>query len=53
MEIVKTKSKLDGEDFREVQEYFDDKSEDNSRMAFRIRMEMDKEIPGNLKTNIE
>ena len=52
IEIVKTKSKLDainGEDFKEVQEYFDDKSVENTRMAFRIRTEMVKEIPGNFK----
>ena len=52
MEIVKTKSKLNvinGEDFRKVQEYFDDKPIDNSRMAIRIRTEMVKEIPGNFK----
>jgi hypothetical protein len=53
MEIIKSKSKLDainGEDFRKVQDYFHDKSVENSRMAFRIRTEMVKEIPGNFKT---
>ena len=52
MEIIKSKSKLDainGEDFRKVQDYFHDKSVENSRMAFRIRTEMVKEIPGNFK----
>ena len=52
MEIIKAKSKLDainGEDCRKVQDYFHDKSVENSRMAFRIRTEMVKEIPGNFK----
>ena len=52
MEIIKSKSKLDainGEDFIKVQDYFHDKSVENSRMAFRIRTEMVKEIPGNFK----
>ena len=52
IESVKSKPKLDainGEDFRKVQDYFLDKSVENTRMAFRIRTEMVKEIPGNFK----
>ena len=52
IEIVKSKQKLNainGEDFRKVQDYFQDKSVENTRMAFRIRTEMVKEIPGNFK----
>ena len=52
VESIQTKSKLDainGEDFRKVQDYFHDKSVENVRIAFRIRTEMVKEIPGNFK----
>ena len=52
MEIVKTKAKLENikdEDFKEVQSYFGEKSVDNTRMAFRIRTHMVRDIPGNYK----
>jgi hypothetical protein len=52
VDIVKTKSKLDAikeEDFREVQQYFNDKSVENTRMAFKIRSQIIPEIPGNFK----
>jgi hypothetical protein len=50
--IVNTKTKLDdikGEDFREVQSYFNDKSVENTRMAFKVRTQMVPNIPGNFK----
>jgi hypothetical protein len=37
------------EDFTSVQGYFSDKSVEKSRMAFRIRTHMVKDIPGNFK----
>ena len=52
VEKVKKQTKLEDikeEDFRELQPYFDDKSVDNGRMAFRIRSQMVKDIPGNFK----
>ena len=52
VEKVKKQTKLEDikdEDFRDVQPYFDDKSVDNGRMAFRIRSQMVKDIPGNFK----
>ena len=41
--------KHNDDDFRELQPYFDEKSVDNGRMAFRIRSHMVKDIPGNFK----
>ena len=52
VETVKTKKKLDDikeDDFREVQPYFEDKSVEKVRMAFKIRTQMVPEIPGNYK----
>ena len=52
VEKVKKQTKLEDikeEDFRELQPYSDDKSVDNGRMAFRIRSQMVKDIPGNFK----
>ena len=49
---INTKSKLEaikGDDFTEVQEYFNEKSVSNSRMAFKVRSLMVPEIPGNFK----
>ena len=40
---------IKNEDFRKVQNYFSEKSIHTSRMAFRIRSQMVKEIPGNMK----
>ena len=37
------------EDFSEVQEYFKQKSVDNTRLAFRVRSKMVDEIPANFK----
>ena len=37
------------EDFREVQEYFNHKSVENVRMAFRVRCNMVDDIPANFK----
>jgi hypothetical protein len=37
------------EDFTSVQEYFSDKSVESSRMTFRVRCHMVKDIPGNFK----
>ena len=48
VEKVKKQTKLEDikeDDFRELQPYFDDKSVDNGRMAFRIRSQMVKDIP--------
>ena len=50
--IINTNSKLEaikGDDFTKVQEYFNEKSVSNSRMAFKIRSHMVPEIPGNFK----
>ena len=52
MNIVKTKTKLENikdEDFSDVQEYFKEKSVENTRLAFKIRTQMVAEIPGNYK----
>ena len=52
VETIKTKKKLEDikeEDFREVQPYFMDKSVEKVRMAFKIRTQMVKDIPGNYK----
>ena len=52
IEEVRSKTKLDGikeEDFTEVQSYFNDKSVENARMAFKIRTHMVPKIPGNFK----
>ena len=49
---VKKMKKLEpikGEDFRETQKYFMDKSIENGRMSFQIRTQMLKDIPGNFK----
>ena len=37
------------DDFIEIQEYFRDKSVENTRMAFKVRSEMVPDIPGNFK----
>ena len=52
VEIINKQSKLGrirGEDFRDVQEYLNEKSIANSRMAFKIRSHMVPDIPGNSK----
>ena len=52
MAIVGSKPKLEaikGDDFTEVQEYFNDKSVANGRMAFKVRSQMVPDIPGNFK----
>jgi hypothetical protein len=52
VEIINKQSKLErirGEDFRDVQEYLNEKSIANSRMAFKIRGHMVPDIPGNFK----
>ena len=52
MEVVKSKTKLEAikdDDFSEVQEYFNDKSVEKARMAFKVRTLMVPEIPGNFK----
>ena len=52
IEEVRSKTKLDDikeEDFKEVQSYFNDKSVENARMAFKIRTHMVPKIPGNFK----
>ena len=52
MKIVKTKTKLENiqdEDFSDVQEYFGEKSVENTRLAFKIRTQMVAEISGNYK----
>jgi hypothetical protein len=40
---------IKGEDFRETQKYFMDKSIENGRTSFQIRTQMLKDIPGNFK----
>ena len=50
--MVNKQTKLEGikgEDFRNIQEYFDEKSIENSRMSFKIRSQMVPDIPGNFK----
>ena len=37
------------DDFSEVQDYFKEKSVETARMAFRVRCQMVKDIPGNFK----
>ena len=52
VEIVNKQTKLEaikGEDFRNIQGYFDEKSVENSRMSFKIRSQMVPDIPGNFK----
>ena len=52
VDIIKTKPKLDSikdDDFREVQDYFKDKSVENVRLGFHIRTEMVDKIQGNFK----
>ena len=52
VEIVNKQTKLEtirGEDFRNIPEYFDEKSIENSRMSFKIRSHMVPDIPGNFK----
>ena len=52
VEEVKSKKKLENikeDDFREVQQYFGDKSVENTRMGFMIRTQMVPKIPGNFK----
>ena len=50
-EISKSKklSDIKNEDFTKVQSYFNGKSVESTRMAFRIRSHMVPEIPGNFK----
>ena len=40
---------IKNDDFREKQEYFNNKSIENGRMSFRIRTQMLDDIPGNFK----
>ena len=50
--VINTKSKLEAikeNDFTQVQEYFNEKSVSDSRMAFKVRSLMIPEIPGNFK----
>ena len=50
--VIKTKTKLDvinTDDLTEVQDYINDKSVANTRLAFRIRTEMVDKIPANFK----
>ena len=50
--IIKNQSKLHTikeDDFKEVQQYFNYKSVEKTRMAFMIRSQMVPEIPGNFK----
>ena len=52
VKVVKEQTKLEdikNDDFRELQGYFDDKSVEKARMAFKIRSHMVPEIPGNFK----
>ena len=52
IEEVKSKKKLDNikdEDFSEIQQYFTEKSVENTRMGFMIRTQMVPKIPGNFK----
>ena len=52
VEIVDKQTKLEsikGEDFREIPKYFEEKSIENSRMAFKVRSHMVPDIPGNFK----
>ena len=49
---ISSSSKLEDikmEDFQKIQPYFMDKSVENTRIAFRIRTKLIKNIPGNLK----
>ena len=51
-EEIGRSSKLEdikNEDFRNIQPYFKDKSIENTRLAFRIRTKLVKNIPGNFK----
>ena len=48
--VIKNQTKLDpikNDNFEEVQEYFQEKSVENTRLAFRIRRQMVRDIPGN------
>ena len=52
VKVVQEQTKLEDikdDDFSEVQGYFDDKSVEKARMAFKIRSHMVPEIPGNFK----
>ena len=52
LEMERSTGKLEpikNEDFRKVQNYFGEKSIHTCRMAFRIRSQIVKEIPGNMK----
>ena len=56
MNIVKTKTKLENikdEDFSDVQEYFKEKSVENTRLAFKIRTQMVAEIPRQLQEQVQ
>ena len=51
-ELMKSEGKLKNikfDNFKQVQGYFEDKSVDNGRMAFKIRTQMLPGIPGNFK----
>ena len=53
-EIGKCTGKLESiknDNFEEVQTYFNEKSVENTRMAFKVRSEMLETIPGNFKNN--
>ena len=41
--------KIKDEDFKQVQDYFNNKSIENARMAFKVRCQMLESIPGNFK----
>ena len=52
-EEISSSSKLEdikNEDFQKIQSYFLDKSIENTRIAFRIRTKLIKNIPGNFKS---
>ena len=49
LESSKKLKDLVSEDFSQPQEYFNHKCIENGRMAFRIRSQMIKEMPGNFK----
>ena len=44
---------INSEDFRKVQCYFDEKSIDTCRTAFKIRSQMLPDIPGNFKKQVQ
>ena len=48
-EKYKKMNDVKDDDFSEVQDYFKEKSVETARMAFRVRCQMVKDIPGNFK----